>query len=103
MSTEATIASFTDDVRQAIIERLSLLPPGFGAKDNPLPFLLASTRLLVPFVPGCTRIATWSPSTTYSSLSPGLIRNALRIFPRNGRLSACLITLRMQHRSVLYM
>ena len=23
----------------------------------------------------------WSPSTTYSSLSPGLIRNALRIFP----------------------
>src|SRR2546427_7649385 len=45
-----------------------------------LPFLLASA----PFsdrVPGCTRIVAWSPSTKYSSLSPGLIRNALRIFP----------------------
>src|SRR5579859_680849 len=44
------------------------------------PFLLDST----PFsdrVPGCTRIVTASPSTTYSSLSPGLIRNAWRISP----------------------
>src|SRR6266576_3739473 len=32
-------------------------------------------------VPRCTRMVAWSPSTTYSSLSPGLIRNALRIFP----------------------
>src|SRR5258708_37314281 len=50
------------------------------AKDIPLPFLLASA----PFsdrVPGCTRMVAWSPSTRYSSLSPGLIRNALRIFP----------------------
>src|SRR5213080_2086340 len=50
------------------------------AKDIPLPFLLAS----VPFsdrVPGCTRMVAWSPSTRYSSLSPGLIRNALRIYP----------------------
>src|SRR6266568_6849304 len=45
-----------------------------------LPFLLASA----PFsdrVPGCTRIVAWSPSTAYSSLSPGLICSALRIFP----------------------
>src|SRR5712692_1629446 len=45
-----------------------------------LPFLLASA----PFsdrVPGCTRIVAWSPSTTYSSLSPGFISSALRIFP----------------------
>src|SRR5260370_6820808 len=44
------------------------------------PFLLASA----PFsdrVPGCTRIVAWSPSTTYWSLSPGLICSALRIFP----------------------
>src|SRR5437899_1723880 len=50
------------------------------ANDIPLPFLLAST----PFndrVPGCTRMVAWSLSTVYSSLSPGLIRSALRIFP----------------------
>src|ERR1700738_5547804 len=50
------------------------------AKDIPLPFLLASTPLS-DRVPGCTRIVAWSPSTTYSSMSPGLIRKALRIFP----------------------
>src|SRR5215470_4707966 len=49
-------------------------------KDIPLPFLLAS-KPLSDRVPRCTRTVTWSPSTTYSSLSPGLIRNALRIFP----------------------
>lgn len=32
-------------------------------------------------VPGCTRMVAWSPSTAYSSLSPGLIRSALRIRP----------------------
>src|SRR5215471_4136652 len=45
-----------------------------------LPFLLASAPLS-DRVPGCTRILAWSPSTTYSSLSPGLICSALRIFP----------------------
>src|SRR5205807_10529560 len=50
------------------------------AKDIPLPFLLASTPL-TDRVPGCTRIVAWSPATTYSSVSPGLIRKALRICP----------------------
>src|ERR1700733_1647011 len=49
-------------------------------KDIPLPFLLASTPLS-DRAPGCTRIVAWSPCTTYSSVSPGLIRKALRIFP----------------------
>src|ERR1700719_1074180 len=50
------------------------------AKDIPLPFLLARTPLS-DRVPGCTRIVTWSPSTAYSRVSPGLMRKALRIFP----------------------
>jgi len=50
------------------------------AKDIPLPFLLARTPLS-DRVPGCTRIVTWSPSIAYSSVSPGLMRKALRIFP----------------------
>src|SRR6266581_7813847 len=50
------------------------------AKASPLPFLLASTPLS-DRVPGCTRMMAWFPSTRYSSLSPGLLRNALRIFP----------------------
>src|SRR5215469_6727067 len=50
------------------------------AKDIPLPFLLASTPLSAR-MPRCTRMVAWSPSTAYSSLSPALIRNALRIFP----------------------
>src|SRR5512133_1402519 len=50
-----------------------------SAKAIPFPFLLAST----PFsdrIPGWTRMVARSPSTSYSSLSPGLIRNARRIF-----------------------
>src|SRR6202011_1200882 len=50
------------------------------AKDIPLPFLLASTPLS-DRVPRCTRMVAWSPSTKYSSLSPGLTRNAFLIFP----------------------
>src|SRR5271169_7223429 len=50
------------------------------AKDIPFPFLLASTPLS-DRVPNCTRRVAWSPSTAYSSLSPGLIRNAFLIFP----------------------
>src|ERR1700684_218353 len=50
------------------------------AKDIPFPFLLASTPLS-DRVPGCTRMVAWSPSTTYSSLSPGLLCSALRILP----------------------
>jgi hypothetical protein len=49
------------------------------AKNIPLPFLLASTPLS-DRVLRCTRTVMWSPSRTYSSLSPGLIHNALRIF-----------------------
>src|SRR5215813_130817 len=48
-------------------------------KDIPLPFLLVSIPLR-DRVPRCTRTVTWSPSTMYSSLSPGLIRKASRIF-----------------------
>src|SRR5438093_7747743 len=50
------------------------------AKDITLPFLLASV-LFSHRVPWRTRMVAWRPSTRYSSLSPGLIRNALRIFP----------------------
>src|SRR5438445_11238958 len=45
-----------------------------------LPFLLARPPLSHR-VPGCTPIVALAPSTTYSSLPPGLISSALRIFP----------------------
>src|SRR5215475_9787842 len=50
-----------------------------SANDMPFPLLLARAPLSERR-PGCTRIVTRSPSTSYSNLSPGLIRRAFRIF-----------------------